>query len=74
MSRFINFFALTIMIIGALNWGLIGLFGFDLVTTLFNGSLFFITRVIFSLVGLAGLYGLTFYSKIGSEERYGNAN
>ncbi len=74
MSRFINFFALTIMIIGALNWGLIGLFGFDLVTTLFNGSLFFIARVIFSLVGLAGLYGLTFYSKIGYEERYGNAN
>ena len=35
-----NYIALTLVIIGALNWGLIGFFGFDLVTTIFGGSMF----------------------------------
>lgn len=73
--RFLNWCALTIMIVGALNWGLIGLFGFDLVTTIFSGSLFTVARVIFTLVGLTGLYGLTFYSKVGAHhDRVGNIN
>ena len=45
-----NMIALTLVVIGALNWGLIGFFGFDLVTTLFHGSLFWLARVIFALV------------------------
>lgn len=57
-----NYIALTLVIIGALNWGLIGFFGFDLVTTLFNGSLFWIARVIFALVGVSGLWCLRLYS------------
>lgn len=55
--------ALTLVIIGAINWGLIGFFGFDLVSTLFGGSSSWISRIIFALVGLAGLYALTFYGK-----------
>ena len=46
-----NYIALTLVIIGALNWGLIGFFGFDLVTTIFGGSMFWLARVIFALVG-----------------------
>ena len=51
--------ALTLSIIGALNWGSIGLFGFDLVAFLFGGQLGTISRVIYTLVGLAGLWCIT---------------
>jgi len=55
--------ALLLMIIGALNWLLVGLFEWDLVTAIFGGevirdsSLF--SRIIYGLVGLAGLYGIS---------------
>lgn len=51
--------ALILVIIGALNWGLIGLFRFDLVANLFGGQDAFLSRVIYSLVGLAGLWSIT---------------
>lgn len=50
--------ALVIVVIGALNWLLIGLFNFDLVATLL-GSGSFLTRTIYSIVGLAGLYSIS---------------
>lgn len=50
---------LTLAIIGALNWGLIGLFQFDLVATLFGGQDAFLSRVIYALVGLGGLISLS---------------
>ena len=61
--------ALILVIIGALNWGLIGFLNFDLVTTLFNGSLFWVARVIFALVGLAGVWCLTMYQAVGQEDQ-----
>lgn len=51
--------ALILMIIGSLNWGLIGLLGFDLVATLFGGPATLLSRIIYSLVGIAGLYSIT---------------
>lgn len=51
--------AMTLAIIGALNWGSIGLFGFDAVGFLFGGQTAVLSRVIFTLVGLAGLWCLT---------------
>ena len=51
--------ALTLAIVGALNWGSIGLFGFDLVAFLFGGQLGTISRVIYTLVGLDGLWCIT---------------
>ena len=56
-----NMIALTLVVIGALNWGLIGFFGFDLVTTLFHGGLFWVARVIFAL------WCLTLYHNVGQE-------
>ena len=47
--------ALALVIIGALNWGLIGLFQFDLVATLFGGQDSFLSRVVYGLVGIGGL-------------------
>ena len=52
--------ALVLVIIGALNWGLVGLFRFDLVAALFGGQTALLSRIIYSLVGLAGLYAITF--------------
>lgn len=52
--------ALLLVIIGALNWGLIGLFGFDLVASLFGGQNALLSRIVYSLVGAAGLYSITF--------------
>ena len=65
--KWTNIIALTLVIVGALNWGLIGFFGFDLVTTLFGGSLFWLAGVIFALVGLAGIWCLTMYHSVGQE-------
>lgn len=51
--------ALILVIIGALNWGSIGFFNFDFVSTLFGGQLALISRIIFAVVGLAGLWCIT---------------
>ena len=56
---FIDNLALTLVIIGAINWGSIGIFGFDIVGALFGGQASIISRVIFTLVGLAGLWCIT---------------
>jgi uncharacterized membrane protein YuzA (DUF378 family) len=47
--------AFVLVIVGALNWGLVGLAQFDLVAALFGGSASAISRVVYSLVGVAGL-------------------
>lgn len=49
------FIARLLVLIGALNWGLIGLFGFDLVAALFGGPMSLVSRIVYSLVGIAGL-------------------
>ena len=59
---------LTLVIIGAINWGLIGIFNFDLVSAIFGGSLYWISRVIYALVGVAGLYSLTYYGRLHRED------
>jgi uncharacterized protein len=56
--------ALTIAIIGAINWGLIGLFSFDLVAFIF-GNLSWVSRIIYALVGICGLYLISFYMYTG---------
>lgn len=48
---------LILIIIGAINWGLIGFFEFDLVKTLF-GDMTVLTRIIYGLVGISGLWGI----------------
>lgn len=51
--------ALIISIIGSINWGLIGLFQFDLVAWIFGGQDAIISRIIYGLVGIAGLWCIT---------------
>lgn len=59
--------ALILILVGAINWGLWGFFQFDLVATIFGGESTTVSRVIYGIVGIAGLYGLTFFGKLGEE-------
>lgn len=54
----IRFIAMLLMVIGSLNWGLVGFFEYDLIGDLFGGMDAAGARVIFAIVGLAGLYGI----------------
>lgn len=51
--------ALILSIIGSLNWGLVGLFKFDLVAWIFGGQDATLSRIVYGLVGLAGLWCIT---------------
>ncbi len=53
--------ALALVIVGAINWGLIGLFRFDLVAAIFGGQTAGLSRLIYTLVGLSGLICLSYF-------------
>lgn len=61
--KILNYIVLTLVIIGSLNWLLVGLFEFNLVDTIF-GTMSVLSRIIYGLVGLCGLWAIAFYSKI----------
>ena len=58
----INITALILIIVGALNWGLIAFFNFNLVAFIFGGSASMASRIVYGLVGLAGLW--TIYASL----------
>ncbi len=60
---------LTLAIIGALNWGCIGIFKFDVVAWLCGGQTSALSRVIFTLVGLAGVWCISMLFRNREEER-----
>lgn len=60
--KILDSIAFIIVLIGAANWGLIGFFDFNLVATLF-GDMSGFTRIIYGLVGLSGIYCLSFFAK-----------
>ena len=68
---FLDKLALVLVIIGALNWGGIGLFGFDTVAFLCGGQMGIISRIIYALVGLAGIWCITLLFR--GEERTGHS-
>lgn len=55
--------ALILVIIGALNWGSIGLFGVDLVASVFGGQASIISRIVYTLVALGGLWSISLLFK-----------
>ncbi|HEU4964678.1 MAG TPA: DUF378 domain-containing protein [Bacilli bacterium] len=61
--------ALILVIVGALNWLLVGLFQWDLVAALFGGSESILSRIVYSLVGFAGLYAITLLFRDRREAR-----
>ena len=64
-TNWLDYTLLTLVIIGAVNWGLIGFFHFDLVAFIF-GEMSWLSRIIYALVGISGLYCCTFYGRIHS--------
>jgi uncharacterized membrane protein YuzA (DUF378 family) len=58
-KHFLNWIALLLLVIGGLNWGLVGLFDYNVVTVLF-GSMTMISRIIYVVVGVAALYAVIF--------------
>lgn len=63
-----DYIAMVLLIVGGLNWGMVGLFDIDVVSTLF-GPDSALTRVIFVLVGLAALYSIYLSAKMGTTRR-----
>lgn len=66
-NKFFDGTALTIAIIGTLNWALIGLFRLDLVAFIF-GEMSWLSRIIYVIVGLCGLYLISFFMRLGNEK------
>jgi len=60
VMKVIRFIVLLLMVVGSLNWGLVGFFQYNLVGEIFGGATSGLSRLIFALVGLAGLYGIGF--------------
>ena len=57
--------ALILSIIGSLNWGLVGIFQFDLVAWLFGGTDSVVSRILYTVIGLAGLWCVTLLFRRG---------
>ncbi len=64
--KVLDYVALILIVIGALNWGLIGLLQFDLVRVLF-GDMSILSRIVYVLVGVAGIYAVSYIGRIRSE-------
>ncbi|HHT88353.1 MAG TPA: DUF378 domain-containing protein [Clostridiales bacterium] len=63
----LDYIALILVAIGAINWGLIGFFDFNLVRAIF-GEMTVVSRIIYALVGIAGLYSLSFFGRLRNED------
>lgn len=66
MNKTLDIIALVLILIGALNWGLVGFFKFDLVAAVF-GSMSTISRIVYGLVGISAVYGaFSFFNQVGN--------
>ena len=65
----LDFILLTLVVIGAVNWGLIGFLRFDLVRVLF-GDMSILSRIIYAAVGISGLYAISYFGRIRSAGEY----
>lgn len=61
--KVLDYILLTLVIIGAINWGLIGFLNFDLVRVVF-GDMSLFSRIIYAAVGIGGLYAISYYGRI----------
>ena len=59
--KIVDTIALILIIIGAINWGLLGFFQFDLVAAIF-GDMSIFSRIIYAIIGIAGLYSISFFA------------
>ncbi|MBD5555365.1 MAG: DUF378 domain-containing protein [Roseburia sp.] len=64
-TKWLDYILLSLVIIGAVNWGLIGFFRFDLVAFIF-GDMSWLSRIVYAIVGIGGLYLISLYGRIRS--------
>jgi uncharacterized membrane protein YuzA (DUF378 family) len=62
----LDWIALILIIVGGLNWGLVGAFKFDLVAAIF-GAMSIVARIVYILVGLSAIYGIFLLGKLGKK-------
>lgn len=67
-TKWLDYTLLTLVIIGAINWGLIGFFRFDLVAFIF-GDMSWLSRIIYALVGIGGIYLISLFGRIRSADQ-----
>ena len=63
MSKTLDYIALIVVFIGAVNWGLIGFFRFDLIA-FFLGNMSWVSRIVYALVGISGIYMISVFGRI----------
>ena len=63
----LDYIALILVAVGAINWGLIGFFDFDLVRVIF-GDMSMVSRIIYAVIGVSGLYSLSFFGRLRNED------
>lgn len=61
----LDYTVLILVVIGAINWGLVGFFGLDLVAFIF-GSMSIISRIVYAVIGVCGLYAISYCGRIGN--------
>lgn len=61
----LDYIVLVLVIIGAINWGLVGFFGLDLVAFLF-GSMSILSRIVYAIIGICGLYAISYCGRISN--------
>lgn len=59
--KILRFITLLLVIVGALNWGLWGIFQYDVIAHIFSGNTSGWARFVYSIIGLFGIYGITFF-------------
>ena len=64
----LDYIVLALVIIGAINWGLIGFLNFDLVRMVF-GNMSMLSRIIYAAVGIGGLYAISYFGRIAGTDQ-----
>ena len=60
-----DYIVLSLVIVGAINWGLIGFLNFDLIRVIF-GNMSMISRIIYAIIGISGLYAISYFGRIAT--------
>ncbi|MBE5960280.1 MAG: DUF378 domain-containing protein [Lachnospiraceae bacterium] len=64
--KIIDYIALILVVIGAVNWGLIGFFKFDLVRVI-CGDMTLLARIVYAAVGISGLYAISYFGRLRND-------
>lgn len=64
--KIIDYIALILVVIGAVNWGLVGFFEFDLVRVI-CGDMTLLARIVYAVIGISGLYAISYFGRLRND-------